>query len=69
MAHRPVKKPWSASISAPPSTLPNEFEALAKQLGLSEQSYADSRQLRLWCKENRNRCYIPEWLLMRWGIK
>jgi len=24
--------------------------------------------IRAWCEQNRNRCYIPEWLLKKWGI-
>jgi hypothetical protein len=30
--------------------------------------YTYSRELRAWCKRNRNRVYIPEWLLEEWGI-
>jgi len=30
--------------------------------------YAASRALRLWCEKNRNRVYVPEWLLEEWGI-
>jgi hypothetical protein len=30
--------------------------------------YASSRELRLWCERNRNRVYVPEWLLQEWGI-
>jgi hypothetical protein len=31
--------------------------------------YAASRGLRLWwCERNRNRVYVPEWLLEEWGI-
>ena len=29
---------------------------------------ASSTELRSWCEHNRNRCYIPEWLLERWAI-
>lgn len=52
---------------------PNEngcgaFERYAQQLGLTERSYVDSRELREWCRENRHRCYIPEWLLKEWRM-
>src|SRR5205823_11941273 len=30
--------------------------------------YVLSDELRSWCQRNRNRCYIPEWLLDKWGI-
>ena len=61
-------KPWSGKPTTPPPNMPSEFEMVARELGLTEQHYADSRQLRVWCKENCHRCYIPEWLLKRWGI-
>jgi hypothetical protein len=49
--------------------LPTEFENKTKQLGLTKQTYVDSAQLRDWCERNRNRCYIPEWLLDAWEIE
>jgi hypothetical protein len=30
--------------------------------------YTSSRELRIWCHQNRNRVYVPEWLLKEWGI-
>lgn len=45
-----------------------EFERYAQQLGLAEHSYVDSRELREWCRENRHRYYIPEWLLKEWRM-
>jgi hypothetical protein len=39
-----------------------------KKLGLTKQTYADSAQLRSWCENNRNRFYVPEWLLDALGI-
>jgi len=47
---------------------PTEFELCVLRLGLTEKSCAESRELRIWCKENLRRCYIPEWLLKEWGI-
>jgi hypothetical protein len=40
-----------------------------RQLRLSKQTYADSMELRRWCERNRNRCYVPEWLLDVWVIE
>jgi hypothetical protein len=34
----------------------------------SRLAYASWRELRIWCQENRNRFYIPEWLLAEWHI-
>jgi len=47
---------------------PTEFEMQVKKLGLTKRTYADSAQLRIWCENNRNRCYVPEWLLDALGI-
>jgi hypothetical protein len=47
---------------------PTEFEMQVRKLGLTKQTYGDSAQLRSWCEYNRNRCYIPEWLLDALGI-
>jgi hypothetical protein len=30
--------------------------------------YTSSRALRAWCERNRNRLYVPEWLLKEWGL-
>jgi hypothetical protein len=39
-----------------------------RELGLTWNTCADSQELRRWSEMNRNRCYIPEWLLKTWGI-
>lgn len=49
--------------------LVTEFEIVVRQLRLSAETYAFSRELRNWCKQNRNRVYIPEWLLKEWDIE
>ena len=49
-------------------TLVTEFERQVERLGLTRAQYANSAQLKLWCERNRNRVYIPEWLLEEWGI-
>jgi hypothetical protein len=45
-----------------------EFEMQARRLHLAPEEYVSSDELRYWCRLNRNRCYIPEWLLDDWGI-
>jgi len=37
-------------------------------LQLTTEMYTSSRDLRAWCEQNRNRLYVPEWLLEEWGI-
>ena len=45
-----------------------EFEQQVERLGLTKTQYAHSGPLRLWCQRNRNRVYVPEWLLDEWGM-
>ena len=52
----------------PVPALPTEFELRARQLQLTRRMYTSSPELRIWCERNRNRLYIPEWLLEEWGI-
>jgi hypothetical protein len=58
---------WGRPIPPAPA-LATEFEKRASQLRLTPDGYAASRELRLWCELNRNRIYVPEWLLREWGI-
>ena len=58
---------WGRVLPFPPAAA-TEFEMQVRQLGLTSQTCADSRELRTWCEHNRNRCYVPEWLLGEWGI-
>jgi hypothetical protein len=48
--------------------LPTQFELQIRHLRLRPETYASSAELRRWCLKNRNRCYIPEWLLDAWDI-
>ena len=58
---------WGRPIPHAP-ILATEFELQVKQLQLTPEMYISSRELRTWCDRNRNRVYIPEWLLEKWGI-
>jgi hypothetical protein len=58
---------WGRPIPVP-AALATEFELRARSLRLSPDMYAASRELRIWCEKNRNRVYVPEWLLQEWGI-
>ena len=53
----------------PTSFLCTEFEMQVRQLRLTVETYAFSAELRTWCERNRNRFYIPEWLLDEWGFR
>lgn len=55
----------------PPEKRPAEptgFEEQVQKLGLNEETCEASRELKQWCERNKDRCYIPEWLLQRWGM-
>jgi len=58
---------WGRPMRPGPA-LATEFEMQVRQLQLTPETYTSSAELRNWCKQNRNRCYIPEWLLDAWGI-
>ena len=60
---------WASGIVMPVrSTMPTEFEKRMGELRLTNHTCAGSDELRGWCTDNRNRCYVPEWLLKTWGI-
>ena len=48
--------------------LPTAFEVQARELRLIPETYVYSSELRCWCEQNRNRYYIPEWLLNAWDM-
>jgi hypothetical protein len=61
--HAQTRNPnWGHPI-APLPAVPTEFEAQMRKSGLTKETCAGSRELCTWCKLNRNRCYILEWLL------
>jgi hypothetical protein len=65
--HKRGNPNWGLPMPPAPA-LPTEFELRVSRLRLSEETYASSRELRAWCERNRNRVYIPEWLLKEWGL-
>ena len=58
---------WGHPIPAGPA-LPTEFERRVSQLQLTAEMYVSSAALHTWCEQNRNRRYVPEWLLEEWCI-
>jgi hypothetical protein len=58
---------WGKPMEPTPA-VPTAFEEQVQELGLNEQTCATSEKLRQWCHRNKDRCYIPEWLLKRWQI-
>jgi len=58
---------WGKPLKPIPDA-PTAFEEQVQKLGLTEQTCAASEKLKQWCERNKDRCYIPEWLLKRWRI-
>ena len=58
---------WGRPLPPAPA-VPTEFETQVRHLGLTKQTCTRSVALRNWCERNKNRCYIPEWLLEEWGV-
>jgi len=61
-----VAKPFIVPRHAP--YVATAFEQQAQKLGLTEQTYESSEEMRQWCRRNKDRYYVPEWLLKRWQI-
>jgi len=60
---------WGRPFHSAAPAIATEFELQTKKMGLTKQTYIGSAPLRTWCQQNKNRCYIPEWLLAEWSIK
>jgi hypothetical protein len=69
---QPVRRrrgnPNWGKLLPPAPVVATEFETQVRHLGLTKQTCTGSVALRNWCERNKNRCYIPEWLLEEWGI-
>jgi len=59
---------WGKPLQPVPALL-TEFEAEVARLGLTRSEYSASLALKNWCKHNRNRVYVPEWLLAEWEMQ
>jgi hypothetical protein len=58
---------WGEPIQVAPAVA-TEFELQVRRLQLTTEMYTSSAVLRAWCMQNRNRYYVPEWLLAEWDI-
>ena len=58
---------WGRPLPPAPAVA-TEFEMQVRHLRLTKQTCTGSVALQNWCERNKNRCYIPEWLLEEWGI-
>jgi hypothetical protein len=60
--------PYWGHALPPAPVLATAFELETRKLHLNPEKYVFSSELRRWCWQNRNRVYIPEWLLGEWDI-
>lgn len=67
LKHKRGNPNWGRPLPPIPA-IATEFELRVRHLKLTEVMYASSVELRAWCECNRNRVYIPEWLLGEWGM-
>jgi hypothetical protein len=69
MPRQPRNQHWASGRPAEIRAQgPTGFDEEVRRLGLDEQTYVASRELKKWCELNKNRCYIPESLLKQWGM-
>jgi hypothetical protein len=67
--HRKRGNPnWGQPIQRIPAAA-TEFEKQVRRLELTKETYVGSTELRKWCEQHKNQCYIPESLLKSWGIE
>jgi len=59
---------WGKPLPPIP-TLLTEFEIEVEHLRLRRSQYVAPAELKRWCDHNRNRVYVPEWLLAKWGMQ
>ena len=59
---------WGKRLN-PIHACPTQFEAEVARLGLTKSEYVSSAELKRWCHHNRNRVYVPEWLLAEWRME
>ena len=67
MSRRRGNPNWGHPLR-PVLATPTAFETTVRRLRLLPEKYTASNELKRWCQLNKNRCYIPEWLLEEWGI-
>ena len=47
----------------------DEFSKLVERLGLEPHELENSAKLRAWAEKNRTQRYVPETLLVAWGLE
>ena len=68
MKKRPGNPNWGKPELGIGVSTPTEFEQLARELELQPSQYVGSERLRQWAEQNRHSRYVPESLLVAWGL-
>jgi len=58
---------WGKATGGIPN-MPTSFEAMVRQLKLSEEDYRSSIPLKEWAQKHKDSKYVPQDLLEAWGI-
>ena len=72
MSKRRSNIPWSRLPGADPTdeaTSESEFERVVTRLKLTPDEYVGSAVLRAWAEKNWRLKFVPEKLLMEWGLR
>jgi hypothetical protein len=67
MIARVVKCP--SPYDAPLKWIPTQFEQLLQKLGLTETTCLDSAAVAAWCRQHKNRRFIPEAILRHFKLQ
>jgi hypothetical protein len=65
---KPARNRTWSEFSRPAPVAPTAFEEQVRELGLTEETCAQSEALRRWCERHKDRLFIPEWLLKKWRM-
>lgn len=71
MKRKPRNPTWGQPMTLTQKYGPDQvcaFDKMAEKLQLRPEQYEQSSALRAWVKTNRNRRYVPEWLLLAWNL-
>lgn len=61
---------WNNSTTPPEESVECEFEKVTRRLGLTtEDEMRRSHALRTWAKKHRSFRYVPDGLLIFWGLE
>ena len=69
MKHRRYSDNLKTDFHVPVPYAPTKFELFVAQHQLTEAEFLASKKLKAWVLENRNSCYVPEYLLEAWKIE